>query len=363
MSTLKKELKYIKIYNDISENIKTYKLTVGMQLLGVRELMDYYGASYSTVMKALRRLEEDDHIETVQGKGIFVKNTVFDDSSRENNLIGLIVTDMNIPFFSKIIQVIEGELVSRGYDVIIRNSDFNSMIEQDIIATFIERGVRGIIMVPTFDELDSEYLVSVDTKQVDIMYIIRKKHSYACNYVIPDDYSGGLQATEYLVSHGHRAIGYISGAPIRKNDRRFDAFSNVLHQHGIDFHPEWVLYGDQFEFACGYNSMKQILALEEKPTALVCYTDSIAVGAMKACREAGYSVPHDFSIVGYNNENITDLIEPSITTIENPISEICRLAVSTLVNRMQDNSLKHSISQTILPTRLIEKHSVRMLNT
>lgn len=361
MSGLSKELKYMKIFKDLQTNITTYKLQSGMQLLGVRELMAHYSASYSTVMKALRELEAAGLVESVQGKGIFVKERVKPKDPEKENLIGLIVTDMNIPFFNRIIQVIEKELSSKGYDIIIRNTDFNSVMEKDIISNFIRRGVQGVIMVPTFDELDTPYLKDVDKKDILINYIIRRKHGYSCNYVIPDDYTGGEKALEFLLEHGHRNIAYISGQPIKDNDLRFKAFKDTLGHHGIPVNMDWVVYGKKFEFESGYASMLEILAQQNRPSALMCYTDSIAAGAMKACRDSGYSIPEDFSVIGFNNEDITNFIEPNITTVENPISDICRIAVRSLIEKIEDPELRSIVNQAVLPVHVVKKKSVRSI--
>ncbi|WP_319475277.1 GntR family transcriptional regulator [Marispirochaeta aestuarii] len=361
MAGLSKELKYMKIFKDLQINITTYKLRAGMQLLGVRELMAHYNASYSTVMKALRELESAGLVESVQGKGIFVKKRNGANDIVRNNLIGLIVTDMNIPFFNRIIHVIEGELTSRGYDVIIRNTDFNSVVEKDIISNFIERGVQGVIMVPTFDELDTSYLAQVDRDDIDIIYIVRRKHGYNCSFVVPDDYDGGKQAIEFLLEHGHRDIAYISGLPIKENDQRFKAFQDTFMHHGLTVNDDWIIYGEKFEFESGYDSMLRILSQKKKPTALMCYTDSIAAGAMKACRDSGYSIPEDFSVIGYNNEDITDFIEPNITTVENPIADICRLAVGSLIEKVENPNQRNTVNQTVLPVRVVKKKSVRDL--
>jgi len=359
---LSKELKYFKIYNDIKNKIITYKMPSGTQLLGVRELMQHYTVSYNTISKALKQLEKDNLIRREHGKGIFVEQKRhWNNIEKEPNTIGLIVTDMDIPFFNEIIRVIEMELSNAGYDIFIRNSDFNSELESNIINSFIERKVKGIIMVPTFDENNAGYLAGVDGIAVPIMYIIRHKYSYDNNYIVPDDYDGAFQAVDYLIKMGHRDIGYIGGEKIRPNDLRFKGYHDCMTSRGLQINDEWTAYGQFFEVESGFATMKKLLALPRLPTAFFCYTDSIVVGAMKACKEAGLRIPEDISMIGFNNDDITTLVEPQITTMSISLKNICRMAVRNILDLIDNSAGQSDYIQLKVPVTLIERQSVKRI--
>lgn len=360
---LKKELKYITVYKDLREKILSYSLPPETQLLGVRDLMDHYSVSYATISKALEELEKFNLIKRVQGQGIFVEaKNAWDIEDQVRNLVGLIVTDMNIPFFRKIIKVVESELVDLGYDVIVRNSDFDSKREKEIVQSFINRGVKGIIMVPTFDEDDSEFLNSIDGNEIPIIYILRHKLNYDCNYVVPDDYLGVYRGIEYLIENNHEKIGYISGELIKDHDLRYKAYKNCLSDNNIDINEEWIIYNDHFEVDSGYEAFNKLVDKKiELPSAIFCYTDSMAVGAIKACKENNISVPDDISILSCNNDEISDLIEPAISTINIPIERICDMAVSQLNKIINNQEDKEVLFQSKVSMKLIKRQSVKLI--
>ena len=359
-SDISKELKYNKIFNEIKNKIVSYKLPPETQLLSVRELMAHYNSSYSTILRALKELEKYELIERKQGSGIYVKDSRYwNINNNVSNMIGIIVTDMNIPFFNRIISKLEYEFAELGYDILIRNSDFNSLLESEIIENFIERGVKGIVIVPTFDNKNAAYLESVDGSKVDIVYIIRGK-KYLCNYIVPDDYMGATQGVNYLIDKGHKKIGYIGGEKIRHNDERFRAFKDCLMRSRLELNPEWIKYEEFFEVKSGYKCMIEMLNSKVLPTAVFCYTDSIAIGAMKACKERGLSVPEDISVIGCNNDEISEIVEPQITTMSINIEAICRIATDNLINILKDkNNMEHI--QLKVPMELIERESVKEL--
>jgi len=358
-----KELKYTKVYEDIKSKITTYKMLSGTQLLGVRELMEHYNVSYNTVSKALKQLENENLIRREHGKGIFVEQKKYWDCiEKEHDIIGVIVTDMGIPFFNKIIRYIEMELANNGYDIIIRNSDFDSELESKIIGSLIERAVKGIIIVPTFDNNNARYLESVDGLAIPMMYLIRHKSSYNNNYIILDDYTGAFQAVDYLIKNGHKDIGYIGGEKIRSNDLRFNGFCDCIKSRGLQINPDWIAYGKFFEVESGYSTMKKLLQLPKLPTAIFCYTDSIVVGAMKACKEADLKIPDDISLIGYNDDDISALVEPQITTMSIPLKNICMLAVRNILDLIKNNNGQQTdLIQVKVPVTLIERQSVKLI--
>jgi LacI family transcriptional regulator len=357
-------LKYLRIYEDIKEKIISGHLNPREQLLPFRKLMEHYSSSYRTVAQALQELEKYNLITRTQGRGIFVTpRSRWDIEVDESKFIGLIVTEMNIPFFGRIIRVVENELGTLGYNVVVRNSEFDSNTEKSIVHEFVERGFHGILLVPTFDEKDTEYLQTLEQNTYPIIYLNRYKHGYECNYIVPDDYAGVQEAMHYLYEMGHRKIGYICGEKIRGKDFRFTSYSDFIKQKDLSLRQEWIVYGPFFEIESGYRCMKEILACNDTPTAVLCYSDSMAAGAMKACREKGLKLPRDMSFIGCNDDDISRIVEPDLTTLLDPIETITKLSIRSLLERIEDKTTLDQPLQLRVPMKLLVRNSVQRIHS
>jgi len=359
---LTKELKYLRIFNEIREEILNGKLPPGTQLLGFRELMVHYAASYSTVAKTLGELEQHGLITRRQGKGIFVApRPSWRMGETESNFVGLIVTDMNIPFFNRIIHTVENEVTALRYHLVVRNTEFDSQRERQIVQEFIAQRFQGILLVPTFDEQDSDFLQSVDGKAIPIVYVNRHKWGYDCSYVVPDDYAGATAVMEYLFEMGHRDVGYFAGDKIVGRDLRFKAYEECLRLRGQQVNPEWILYAPWFEMEGGYACMNRLLQLRKRPTAVFCYSDAMAAGAMRACQEQGLRVPEDISLVGCNDDEVCRVMRPNLTTLANPIEQISSQVVRILFESMKSPPGQRVPLQLKMPMRLVQRQSVRRI--
>ena len=356
---LTKELKYLKIFNEIREEILSGKLSPGTQLLGFRELMVHYAASYSTVAKTLSELEQHGLITRRQGRGIFVAPKVsWRKSEAGSSFVGLIVTDMNIPFFNRIVHTVENEVTALRHHLVVRNTEFDSRRERQIVQEFIAQGFQGILLVPTFDEEDSDYLQSVDGKVIPIVYVNRHKWNYECSFVIPDDYAGVTDVMAHLFEMGHREIGYFAGEKIVGRDPRFKAFSDCLRLRGLEVNPEWILHAPWFEMESGYDCMNRLLRLKKRPTVVFCYSDAMAAGAMRACQEHGLHVPEDVSLVGCNDDEVCRVMRPNLTTLANPIEQISSQVVRILFESMKSPPGERGPLRLKMPMRLVQRQSV-----
>ena len=359
---LSKELKYLKIFNEIKQEIVSGQIQPGTQLLGFREIMEHYTASYSTISKTLSELEKHGLITRRQGQGIFVApRSTWEVQEADANFIGLIVTDMNIPFFNRIIRTIENEITSLKYHMVVRNSNFDSGRERQIIQEFIGQRFKGILLVPTFDEEDSSFLNDTDGKAIPLVYINRHKWNYECSFVVPDDYAGACDVMRYLFELGHRDIGYFSGERIRGRDLRYKGYAESLKLNDLQVNADWVFHGEHFEIESGYWCMSQLLSGKKLPTAIFCYSDNLAAGAMKACQEKGIGIPDAVSFIGCNDDEICRVIEPNLTTLADPIETICTLAVKTLLEFIKGFPSAGQPLQLKVPMRLVRRQSVRHL--
>jgi len=174
--------------------------------------------------------------------------------------------------------------------------------------------------------------------------------------VLDNAFQGGYLAGRYLIERGHRDIGAIPGQLERNTGGgRHAGFLKALEEAGISVRPEWIVQGD-FEPESGYQAMQQILQQKQRPTAIFCGGDIMAMGAICAADEMGLRVPQDISVIGYDNVRNARYFTPALTTVHQPKAQLGEKALEMLLDRITS---KREVSQTIeVHPTLIERRSV-----
>ncbi len=179
-------------------------------------------------------------------------------------------------------------------------------------------------------------------------------------YCVDSDSRHGIRlVVEWLIQQGHRQIGFLRGPDVQTSAiEREEAFRETLQAYGIPVREAWIL-GHSYHREGGYEAMHALLQLPERPTAVVCANDLIALGAMEACRERGISVPQEISITGFDDIPIAGLVDPPLTTVRNPIHEIGFHAGEALLEQIRRGEPKRGVR--LFAGELIVRASVRRL--
>jgi DNA-binding LacI/PurR family transcriptional regulator len=173
-----------------------------------------------------------------------------------------------------------------------------------------------------------------------------------------DNYSGGISAVRHLIKKGHRRIGFLNGLPHITVQQRFEGYRRALEEAGIPFDPAHVLPGD-LTLDGGLAAAQTVIERGLDCTAYFCSNDWSAFGFIQGLRAQGLRVPEDISIIGFDDNETSKLISPALTTVRADPVGVGRMAVRKLIERVKFPNL--SITQTLLYTELIERHSVRNL--
>lgn len=173
--------------------------------------------------------------------------------------------------------------------------------------------------------------------------------------VVPAEVAGGEAATKHLIAQGHRRIATIMGEPWMDAAKdRLKGYRRALAAAGIDYDPALVLEGD-WSASAGYEATVRLLALPERPTAIFCQNDRTAIGCYEALKEAGLSIPHDISVVGYDDEEISRHLHPQLSTVILPHRAMGQWAVERLATARDGERPLHPMA---LPCTLVERSSV-----
>lgn len=259
------------------------------------------------------------------------------------------------PFFRDVIYGLERIFCDFGYDLVLFSAKWGD--EYRYVEKCNYRQVDGAILMGM--PPDDKYLDALLETDIPSVFVDLDATGENATYVMSDNLEGASRAVEYLYELGHRKIGMIMGEKIaRPAQERLLGYQKTLVDLGLTYKSEWVIEGE-FSESGGFKSMKQILELEEKPTAIFCQGDEIALGAINAIKNKGLNVPDDFSIIGFDDIDLSRYIEPKLTTIQQDKYKMGTEAAELLLKMINESEEK--FDPVILPTKLIERESCRRI--
>ncbi|MFW5981783.1 MAG: LacI family DNA-binding transcriptional regulator [Halanaerobiaceae bacterium] len=282
-------------------------------------------------------------------------------STSKSHTIGIFFTDhfnsgLHHPFFREVIYGLEKSLGENGYDIVyFTNRHWGDSFSY--IDKCKDRHVDGVAMmgIPRDDPNINNLLSSnIPTVFVDLDVIGKN-----ASYIMSDNVIGAMDAVKYLYNLGHKRIATIMGFNTTKTSQdRFLGYRKALQELDLKYNSDWVINGKYSEDG-GYQAMKEVLDLKEKPTAIFCQSDGMAIGAMRALEDSGLEVPEDFSIIGFDDIEASRYVKPALTTIAQNKEKMGACLADLLLNMIEKNN--KNIAPIILPTRLIERESCKEL--
>lgn len=256
------------------------------------------------------------------------------------------------PFFPTIIQGISESSAANGYFLML--AMLTPELEQGFYNQVLRgRYVDGLIMLS--HDIDDPLLPQLLRDPTPLVLIGRHPYLSGLAWVDVENRDGARQATAHLIKLGHRRIATVTG-PLMMTaglDRR-DGYKQALVEAGIPIEPELIVEGD-FTEEGGYQAMRRVLALPDRPHATFVASDTMAGGALRALREAGLSAPGDMAIVGYDDLPAARQLSPALTTVRQPIGAMGDAAVRALIEQIEDaGALRQGIR---LSTTLVVRES------
>lgn len=295
-----------------------------------------------------------------------------------NNMIGIFVLDIkegdthhikttdntlihNNPFFSPVINAVVDQANKMDYYVLI-STVYNKGDLNKVRNIFQQKMIDGAIFVGT-QETDNEFIFNlIEQKYLVAMIDTSELHlnDYNAIYVNADNYGGSCKAIKHLIALGHTNIGIITGDLNKLSAlERLRGYSNTLLENGLDMNNDAIYHGD-FTEKSGYEGIKYILSLPNRPTAIFVCNDSMAVGVYKGINELGLSIPGDISIVGFDNAIFSSYLSPPLTTVNHSFSDIAKRATVLLIESIEKKE-QRGIDEKI-ETILISRDSCKEIN-
>ena len=278
--------------------------------------------------------------------------------TRRSLMIGVVVPEIAHSFFAEIISGIEEVLEKAGYDILLCHSRSDPARERAEIQALFEGQVDGLIVAPEQPQSDPAPFVDLQKRKIPFVLVDRFFPGWEFSTVRLDDTAAGCMATEFLIRLGHRRIAHISGPDVSTGSLRRKGFLKALRKHGLAAAKELIVRAN-FGIDEGRDAMRKLLQLKSRPTAVFAANDPQALGAIYACRDAGFRVPEDISIVGAGNIEGVYHPNPFLTTIDWPRQELGRVAARILLHRLEKGDPNLSESH-VFPPKLLIRHSTAL---
>lgn len=327
----------------------------------IRDVAKHAGVSIKTVSRVINNeafVREETRakvIQAIEELGYVVNVSAQRLASGRSYTIGLIYYNASWHYLNHVLESVLKAGREAGYNVLLHPCDASQPGDcQDILRLVSQRSVDGFIFTPPSDN-STPLLNELQSSNVPFVRLTPSDREGPFPYVTATDWRGAYDMTRYLLSQGHRRIGFIKGPPEQKAGHdRFDGFRVALAEEGIDIDPALMTQGDD-HFDSGCSCARTLLNVRPRPTAIFANNDEMASGVLVTAHQTGISLPGDLSVVGFDDIPLSRQVWPALTTVRQPIRKIAELATRLLIRILEGeelDTLKHE-----LPTSLVIRES------
>ena len=332
--------------------------------LTIKDIANLAGVSKTTVSKIINNKDESiseatrQKILDIMKEHNYVPNKLAQSLvTKKTKTIGLLIPDIRNPFFTEIARGAEDKASKEGYNLIFCNTDDNISKEEIYLDMLVEKMIDGIVFAPSSKSSseDKKYnkikvpivLVDKDIKIENIKGTVKV-----------DNLQGTYEATSHLIKNGHKDILYLSG-PLENNISidRLNGYKKALEENHIIYKKEYVIEG-YYSTGWGQEIISKI-SNSINYSAICCANDLIAIGAIRALKENNLRVPEDISVIGFDDINMANIIEPPLTTVKQPAYEIgyksAQILIDVLENRCESMENKIFIPEFIIRNSTTKK--------
>lgn len=351
----------------IINNVKAYirnKVTImGKDNVNIYDIAKEAGVSIATVSRALNKpdkvkIETKEKIERAIKKLNYTPNALAQSLvSKSTKTIGVIISNINNPFYGEMVRAIEDKASDKGYTILLGNTDNKFEEEEKYIDIFIKKQVDGMIFAGgrRMSEKYNRHLFKVSEFVPVVLtnHILQYKNIYC---VLSDEAKGTQMLLNYLIEKGHRKIAYINGyadsyASIIKKEN----YLKTLSKNSITINDDLIIDSLSDDIKGGYKACQSLLDKGQEFTALFAANDLMAIGAIKCLISKGFDVPGEIAVAGYDDIELCNYVSPSLTSVSQNIKELGSIAVDMIIDAIEGKDVEKLI---FLEPKLIIRQSV-----
>lgn len=329
----------------------------------IKEIARKLNISKSTVSRALRNSPEISEqtrqrvIELARELNYSPNPIALSLLKNRTHTIGIIVPEIDNPFFSMVISGVDDVAYSRGYHVMIYQSHESYEREQIDVRHIADRRADGLIVSVASQSLNHGHFEELQERGIPLVFFDRASDKVRTHKVLVDDYEGAFRGTEHLIAQDCRRIAHIAGPmSLTISRNRFNGYRDALAKHKLPFREEWVVSAE-YSQSEGTDRAYQLMALRERPDAIFAASDRIAIGVHWALRQLGYRMPDDVALLGFSDLGISALLDPPLSSIAQPAFEMGRQAAELLLELIENKNTPASYETRVLKTTLMGRES------
>jgi LacI family transcriptional regulator len=283
-----------------------------------------------------------------------------------SNTIGVVIADIENPFFARAVRSIADSARAAGYEVVLTNTDEDAKLERAAVRVLLAKQVDGLIVAPTSQ--DSRHLVAAQQAGCPVVLLDRRTHDLAADVALVDNYAASRDVVERLLAVGHRRIAMVTGEtgggtdgdvstrPSLSTGRdRVEGYLAALRHAGVG-RPKAYLRTDAHTPDAAHGLTRELLSLRRRPTAVFASDSRVALGVLKAIRGADLAVPQEMSMVAFDDADWTSVVTPPISVVAQPTHALGRRSAEMLLRRIAGSDEPTTVD--MMTTEFIARGSV-----
>lgn len=354
---------HIQLLDELRHKILQGELRPHDQLPSEWELVESLNISRATIQRAWQSAQEEGLLYRIPGKGTFVNEPVKDGNLQ--NAIGFMIPEYRGTFAMSLLGGAEQVLRKQGYRLQFASTDRSINEENRLLEQFADAGICGIILVPVRGGIQDRFLAS-GKLNIPVVLMDRPLNGVLLPCVSSNNYAGGLQAMNHLITLGHRDILFVARPhmDLWSVAERYRAYQDALRLHGFESQAPFLIGGDNemssYEAYLNHDDdeiqpLIKYLKKGQHPTAIFAVNDWMALKVQRAIAAAGLKSPDDISVIGFDNLDIAQYQNPPLTTIAQDAGLMGAEAARRLITLLEGDTIREIV--TLLPTQLIIRQS------
>lgn len=353
--------KYMQLKQQILSWIVTAQFKPHDKLPSENEIGKQFEMSRQTVRQALGDLEQEGWLYRAQGKGTFVSDQTGPErkNSSQGMTIGMITTHISDYIFPTIVRGVESSLRSVGARLLLASTDNEKDKEKDSLESMLREPLTGLIIEPTKSAEGNpnfNYFLALDALKIPYIMLNERYSDVDAPCLRVNDELGGYRAAEHLIKLGHTRIAGFFKTDDFQGVHRMRGFLRAHRENGLSVPPDYLLrYSTEEKREKPVQALSSLLQREpdQRPTAIFCYNDELAVKMLDTVRHIGLTVPEDLSIVGYDDSNLATATEVKLTTVAHPKTEMGTDAVEMLLGMLEKQQRRQATDKIYDPQLVI----------
>ncbi|MDP4085818.1 MAG: LacI family DNA-binding transcriptional regulator [Bacillota bacterium] len=305
----------------------------------IRDVAKLAGVSVATVSRVINKLggvrpETEQRIEKAMEELQYIPNVLARSvASKKTKLIGMIVPDVENPFFAAVFSGADKVVREYAYTTLLGGSNDTYEREENLLQTMLEHQASGILLTPTFPK--AKWVERMGNR-VPTCLIDRDMEGMNCDRVLIDNRRGTYEATKLFIQKGHTQLAIITG-PLESTPgrERFEGFKQCLHDFSIELNQDYIQIGD-FHSGSGYQLGKRLLKLNHPPTAILSCNNLMTIGLLEMIHTSSIRLGEDLGVIGFDDIPIATLMHPNLTVVSRPMREMGECAAEMLLQRIQN---------------------------